>query len=253
MPMLMTFRMRLPVWPFHSPLRTRSEKCRHLVQHGVDFRHDIFAVHQDGGILGRAQGDVQHGAVFRDVDFLAAEHRVDLRAQTGFLGQLQQQLERLVRDAVFGIIQKKSGGLGGQSFAAFGVVGEQFSQMQFLDLFAVRGEGLPGRALVTGLMIVFMLVTCSFVLGFDSPSCGFCYDWAWWHLPLGSPQAKSAEKSVGVVARAAAGWQLLQFVDVAAAQDHSSGSMAATRRFTTSATCRRHFFLPCFSSPRIPT
>ena len=26
MPMLMTLRMRLPVWPFHSPLRTRLEK-----------------------------------------------------------------------------------------------------------------------------------------------------------------------------------------------------------------------------------
>ena len=26
MPILMTFRMRLPVWPFHVPLRTRSEK-----------------------------------------------------------------------------------------------------------------------------------------------------------------------------------------------------------------------------------
>ena len=26
MPMLTTFRMRLPVWPFHSPLRTRSAK-----------------------------------------------------------------------------------------------------------------------------------------------------------------------------------------------------------------------------------
>src|SRR6185369_17201752 len=33
----------------------------------------------------------------------------------------------------------------------------------------------------------------------------------------------------------------------------SSGSMAATNRSTTSATYPRHFFLPYFSSPRIPT
>src|SRR5215471_15031705 len=33
----------------------------------------------------------------------------------------------------------------------------------------------------------------------------------------------------------------------------SSGSRAATRRATTSLTYRRHFFLPCFSSPRAPT
>ena len=51
MPMLTTFLMRLPVWPFHSPLRTRLEKLRHLVQHGVDLRHDVLAVHEDGGVL----------------------------------------------------------------------------------------------------------------------------------------------------------------------------------------------------------
>ena len=45
-------------------------------------------------VLRRAQGDVQDGAVFRDVDFLAAEHRVDPRAQAGFLGQLQQAISR---------------------------------------------------------------------------------------------------------------------------------------------------------------
>src|ERR1700726_1858083 len=33
----------------------------------------------------------------------------------------------------------------------------------------------------------------------------------------------------------------------------SSGSRAATKRFTTSATRLRHFFLPYFFNPRIPT
>ena len=95
----------------------------HLVEHGVDFRHDIFSVHEDGRALRRAQGDVQHGAVFRDVDFLAAEHRVDPPAQPGFLGQLDQQLERFVGDAVLRVIQKQPGRLGGQALAAFRVIG----------------------------------------------------------------------------------------------------------------------------------
>ena len=122
-------------------------EIRHLVEHGVDFRHDIFSVHEDGRAFRRAQGDVQHGAVFRDVDFLAAEHGVDPPAQAGFLGQLEQQFERLVGDAVLRIIQKKARRLGRQALAAFRVVGEQFPQMQLLDLLVVGGEGFPGRSL----------------------------------------------------------------------------------------------------------
>ena len=47
MPMLTTLRMRLPVWPFHAPLRTRSAKSRHPVEHRVDLRHDVLAVDHD--------------------------------------------------------------------------------------------------------------------------------------------------------------------------------------------------------------
>ena len=50
MPMLTMLRIGLPVWPFHSPLRTRLAESRHFVEHRMDFRHDIPAVHEDGGI-----------------------------------------------------------------------------------------------------------------------------------------------------------------------------------------------------------
>ena len=53
----------------------------HLVEHGVDLGHDILAVHHDGCRLRRAQGHMQDGAIFCDVDLVPAEHRVDaLRA-----------------------------------------------------------------------------------------------------------------------------------------------------------------------------
>ena len=79
MPMLTTLRMRLPVWPFHSPLRTRVGEGGHLVEHGVDAGDDVFAVDDDRFAFGRAQGDVQDGAVLGDVDLVAAEHGVDAR------------------------------------------------------------------------------------------------------------------------------------------------------------------------------
>ena len=52
MPILMTFLMRLPVWPFHLPLRTRLEKAGHLVEHGMDLGHHIFSVHEMVASLG---------------------------------------------------------------------------------------------------------------------------------------------------------------------------------------------------------
>ena len=90
MPMLMTFRIRLPVWPCQAPLRTRSGKVSHLVQHGVDPGHHVLAVHDDDCSLRGAQGDVQDGSFLREVDLFSPEHGVNPGSQAGFLGQLQQ-------------------------------------------------------------------------------------------------------------------------------------------------------------------
>ena len=68
--------------------------------------------------LGRAQRDVQDGAVLGDVDLVAAEHGVDARAQAGLLGQLQQQLERLVGDAVLRVVEEEADGLERHPLAA---------------------------------------------------------------------------------------------------------------------------------------
>ena len=87
---------------------------------------------------------MQHGSIFRDVDFLATEHGLDPRPQTGFIRQLQQQFDRFVCDAILRVIQKKPGGLGGHALTALWVGGEQFSQMQPFDFLVMRRECLPG-------------------------------------------------------------------------------------------------------------
>ena len=102
----------------------------HLVEHGVDLRHDVLAVDDDGRAFRRAKGHMQDGAIFRDVDFLAAKHRVDPGAQPGLFGELDEQLERLVGDAIFRVIQVDAGGLRGHPLAALRIVGEQVSQVQ---------------------------------------------------------------------------------------------------------------------------
>ncbi len=129
MPMLMMLRMRLPVWPFHAPLRTLSEKADILSEHGVHAGNDVFAVDHDRFAFGRAQGDVQDGAVFRDVDLVAAKHRFDVLLQAALFGELEEQLERFIGDAVLRVIEEDADGFGGVARAALRILVEELTQV----------------------------------------------------------------------------------------------------------------------------
>ena len=122
-----------------------GEVC-HLVQHGVDLGHHVLAVNDDGRRTRRAQRHVQDCAVFRDVDLVAAEHRVYALAQAAFVGQLQQQPEGFVGDAILRVVEKDARGLHRQPLAALGIIGEELAQMHIPDLLVVGNERLPRRA-----------------------------------------------------------------------------------------------------------
>ncbi len=66
----------------------------------MNLGHHVFAIHDHGRPLRRAQSHVQNGSVFRQVDLVAAEHGVDSGSKTGLVRQLQQQLEALVGKAI---------------------------------------------------------------------------------------------------------------------------------------------------------
>src|SRR5262249_45256311 len=85
------------------PLATTDTigKVGHLAEHGMDLRHDVLAVDDDGRAFRRTKRHMQRGPIFRYVDFLAAEHRVDSSLQLGLLGELHEQLEGFVTDAIF--------------------------------------------------------------------------------------------------------------------------------------------------------
>ena len=119
----------------------------HLVEHGMDLRHDVLAVDEDRGVARRAQRHVQHGALLGDVDLLAAEHGVDALAQARLFGELEQQLQRLVGDAVLRVVEIDADGLDRQALAALGVVGEELAEVQPLDLLVVGLESGPSRTL----------------------------------------------------------------------------------------------------------
>jgi hypothetical protein len=85
-------------------------------------------------------------AVFRDVDFLASEHGLDPRPQTGFLRQLHEQLEGFVSDAILRVIEHDAHRFGRHPLAARGIVREQRAEVQVANCAIVSFEALPGRA-----------------------------------------------------------------------------------------------------------
>ena len=104
-------------------------EIRHSVQNGMDLRHNIMAIVDDGSIARRPQRDVKHRAVLRDVDVVAPEHGVDAVSQAGLLGKLQQQPYGFVRDPVLGIVEIDSGRLDRQPLPAVGILGKELPEV----------------------------------------------------------------------------------------------------------------------------
>ncbi len=141
MPMLTTFLIALPVWPFHSPERTRVAKA--LIWSNTAWTSATTSTPsttQRRG-LGHSQRDVEDRPILRDVDVLAPEHLVPALAEAGLVGQIDEQSERLVGDALLRIVEVDSLGLGAQALAAPRVLGEESSQVR-----GANGVGVVLRA-----------------------------------------------------------------------------------------------------------
>ena len=143
MPMLTMLRMRLPVWPNQAPLRMRSENAAHFIENRVDGGNDILAVDDDRSALSAPERHVQHGALLCDVDLLAAEHGVYSAAHVALVRKLNEQLKRVVGDAVLRVIEEDAGGPGGHPLAARGVTREELTQVRAARFLGVGGERLP--------------------------------------------------------------------------------------------------------------
>src|SRR4051794_33648471 len=90
---------------------------------------------------------MQHGALLRGVDLVAAEHRIASRQHASFDTELQQQADRFVRNAVLRIVEHHTGALDDHALSAPWVLGEQLAQVDVLDLLVMRLQRLPGGRL----------------------------------------------------------------------------------------------------------
>ena len=243
MPMLMTLRMRLPVWPFHAPLRTRSEKSAILSSTAWTCGTTFSPSTTIDVASRRAQRHVQDGPVFRDVDLLAPEHGVDARPQAGLLGQLQQQLERLVGDAILRVVEVEARRLGGQRARRASGRRRRASgdaapgpSREWASRAFQAGRAVSGA--VPCVMARFRsLLSASFVSG---PVCR-----AEVAAPVVPPTGEIRPRNALALSPARhPGGSSFSFLTLPPPSTTSSGSRAAIRRATTSATCAPFLLAP---------
>ena len=113
----------------------------------MDLRHDVLAVRHERGVSRRAQRHVQHRALFGDVDLVATEHGVDSRAQAGLVRKLNQEPQRLIGDAILGVVERQASGFRRQALTACGIVREERAEMHVPDRVIMALERMPGWAL----------------------------------------------------------------------------------------------------------
>ena len=80
-------------------------ESRHLVEDVMDVLDDILSIDDELRVFRSAEGGMEDGAVFRLVDVDAVEHVFDGVLQAGFLSKLQEEGDRLVINAVLGIVE----------------------------------------------------------------------------------------------------------------------------------------------------
>jgi hypothetical protein len=118
-------------------------KIRHLIENGMDLRHYVLAIDDDGCSSRCAQRHVQHRPVFRDVDFFASKHGIDAFAQSGLVGELQKQLQRFIGDTVLRVIQIEPRSFVSHALAACEIIRKKLSEMQLAEILMVSLKGLP--------------------------------------------------------------------------------------------------------------
>ncbi len=89
---------------------------------------------------------MQHRAVFGGVDPLAGEHAAGPAGQVALRGELAQQLQRLVVDAVLGEVEQQFIEIEVKMVEPGGIFLKQVAQVYAVPVLAVFRQGFPGGA-----------------------------------------------------------------------------------------------------------
>ena len=81
---------------------------------------------------------MQNRPLFGDVDLLPPKHGVDSLLKVGILRRIRKRsLQCFVGDAIFRVVEVNPGSLCRHTLAAFGIIREKLTEMEFADLLIV--------------------------------------------------------------------------------------------------------------------
>jgi hypothetical protein len=90
---------------------------------------------------------VQSRLLFGEINILTTKHCINSTLKPRFFGQIKQKSERVIRDAVFGIIQVESRTFSGHPLTPLGIGREKIPQMHRPDFLEMTLKSLPYRRL----------------------------------------------------------------------------------------------------------
>ena len=130
MPMLITLRMRLPVWPFQAPLRTRLAKSLILSStawtSGTTFSPSTMIEAPLG-----ARSATCRTARFSETLIFSPRNIASMRARSpASSASCKQQLQRFLGHPVLRVVEIDADLLDRHALAALGVIGEELAQVQ---------------------------------------------------------------------------------------------------------------------------
>ena len=115
----------------------------HALENGANLRHHILAINHNWPLRAIAQGRMQHGASFGDIDSPAFKHGRNLGGNAGFVGQIYQQPARLRRHWILRIVEQNPTSFDQESFRALRVLRKQIENGGAAVFARVRIQGFP--------------------------------------------------------------------------------------------------------------
>ena len=112
-------------------------------KHLVDLRHNIAPIDVNGSVGLVPKRHMKHCAAFSVVNFLSRKHRLRLPDDIGFLGEVVQEIHRLLGDAILGVVHKEVLEFQAHLVKAGRIHSEEVTDMGFGRGRIVGCEGLP--------------------------------------------------------------------------------------------------------------
>ena len=118
-------------------------EVRHPVEYALNITDYVSTIHEEGFPHPGTEGRVQDGSVFRHVDVLPAEHRLDPLRDTCTTGDADQRRKYLIGDQVLGEVDHQIAGAEGQALCPARVYYERPSQIEITQSSLELLEFLP--------------------------------------------------------------------------------------------------------------